>query len=497
MATLWEKVQAATKAAVDAWRTPRLGVTGQQNEAVPLDDLAREQQDRAKRYTLHWSYYNGQFRRPLKVSPNKPDDNVLINHCRRIVDKGVSFLVGKEVTWQLEEGKTTKEEEALEEVWSANRKMSLLHDVALNGGVCGTCYIQILPGRERKEKPRLMNLYPGMVFPEWDPNDIDDVWAYQLRWHSEGKTRRTIWTKSDSGDRWEFWQETLSAQRRWVKEGESGKWDWPWCPIVHGKNLPNPNSFFGLSDLEDADLNDAVNFSASNINRILRLYGHPVPWGYGFGSRDLIVDPGKAVLANNDKAHLQYLQMTSDLGGAMGYLTRLTTDFYKTARVPEMDPSIMSLGAQSGFALRVLYGDLIEKTTTKQLLYGDMLIELMRRLMDYMGHGDDKIVTLTWQDPLPPDVNSEIAALGFDMQAELCSKETASSKRQYDYEVEQERIAAQQAGQVNLGAELLKQFDRGQNLGLKGTNARKIAQAVKSGEKVVDGQPGSKEPVSG
>ena len=475
MATVWEKIQASYKAALEAWRaspTDRV-------KSLPLDDLRPEERDRAAKYELLWRYYGGQFKRPLKVTPGKPDDNVLINHCRRIVDKGVSFLMGQEVEFQLAEGQKTADEKALDEVWKDNHKMSLLHDVALNGGVCGTYHIQIMPDKERASGVRLVNLYPGMVFPEWNPNDVDDVWVYQLRWRSEdGKVKRTIWTLREDGKTWEFFEEVMSGRGRWVKEGASGIWEYSWCPIISGKNLPNPNNFFGLSDLEDADLNDAVNFVASNMNRITRLYGHPVPWGFGFSQKELSVEPGKAVLTNNEKANLQYLQMTSDMGNSLGLLQRYTTDFYKTARVPEMDPSLMTLGAQSGFALRVLYGDLIEKTTTKQLLYGDALVELNRRILDFRGKGDDKIVTVHWKDPLPPDERSEIAALQFDMQAELCSKETASEKRGYDFETENTRLEEEQQGKLNLGEALLTGFNQGKNLGIPQKAPAQAAPAI-------------------
>jgi hypothetical protein len=170
--------------------------------------------------------------------------------------------------------------------------------------------------------------------------------------------------------------------------------------------------------------------------------------------------------------------MTSDMGNSLGLLQRYTTDFYKTARVPEMDPSLMTLGAQSGFALRVLYGDLIEKTTTKQLLYGDALVELNRRILDFRGKGDDKIVTVHWKDPLPPDERSEIQALGFDMQAKLCSKETASKKRGYDFETENERLEEEQKGQLNLGEVLLTNFNQGKNLGIPQKAPAQAAPAI-------------------
>jgi hypothetical protein len=459
--TIWDRLQSALKAAFSAWNDAGSNDFWSGNVGLGIEDLDAEQLERAQRIALLWRYYNGEFERPLHVSPGKPDDNILVNHCRRVVNKGVSFLFGKELQWELQEGEETEEEKALEAVWRANHKMTLLTDLGLNGAVAGTFYLQIVPNESEPEEPRVLSLSPQIVFPEWNPNDVDEVWAYQIRWQEDGRPHRTIWSLDDSMARWEAWTEVRGSRGKWEQEGERTRWDYPWSPILAGQNLPNPNEFFGLSDLEDADLNDAINFSASNINRILRLYAHPVPWGKGFGQKDLMVEPGKAILSQSDQAALQYLQMSSDLGSSLAFWQRLTTDFYKTMQVPEMDPNVMSLGAQSGFALRVLYGDLMEKTEIKRRLYGDAIVETNRRLLDLLGKGDDHLVTLHWQDPLPRDEHSEIAGLQFDAAAGA-SQETILRKRGYDPETEAERRKQEQADQANLGQELLKAFDRGQ-----------------------------------
>jgi hypothetical protein len=463
VATIWERIQAAAKAAINAWQT---------NDSVfgpggLLDDLTPEHRKRAQQYELYWRYYRGQMRRPLKVKPGHRDDNVLINHCRRVVDKGIAFLFGKELVWELVEGEQTEEEKLLDDAWgSIDKRMTILQGVALNGGVCGTYYLQILPGRANtNDSPRILNLYPGIVFPEWDPNDVSKVLAYQVRWRTRTKVHRTIWSLAENGNQWEFWSEVLEGGNRWRKDRDPEIWDFPWCPIVAGQNLINPNEFYGLSDLEDADLNDAVNFVASNINRIIRLYGHPILWGYGFTPQDLKADPGSVILANNgEKALLQYLQMISDLSSSHNFMLRLTTDLYKTARVPEMDPTQVTVGAQSGFALRLLYSDLLEKTETKRRLYGQVIVEVNRRLLDMLGRGDDHIVTLYWKDPLPLNEQERNATDGFELQEGLASKETISKRRGLDYDAEQERIRKAQAEATNLGQLLLQRRAAG-NMG--------------------------------
>lgn len=469
MATFWEKLQRAAKAAAAAWQgtTPGVGEARAKDLAF-IDALTPAQRERLKKYDLLWDYYLGKQKKQLKVATGQADDNVIINHSRRIVNLSSFFLFGKEVRWELTEGKRTADEKKLDEIWgrSTEQRMALLSDVAINGGVCGTAFLQLLPPDDRHDMPRIVNLNPALVFPQWNPDDLADVWVYELRWRSDDKVKRDIYTLTESGG-WEIWHEELVGPR-WAESRPKETWPWQWAPIVHAKNLPLPNEFWGLSDLEDADLNDAVNFIASNTNRILRLFAHPQLWGYGFGEGNIAADPGKIIMARNPQANLQMLQMAGSMGASDTYLHALTEWFYSTAQSIELNPQTASLGAQSGFALRVLHQPLLQTTEIKRQHYGAMIIEANRRLLDMLGRGDDKLTTLHWQDPLPLDEGSQTAWDKFELEMGLASKETVATRRGLDWEQEQERLAkekeaalAEQQAQSNVGAELLKAFERG------------------------------------
>lgn len=423
-----------------------------------------EEQDarRVERYQLLRRYYSGEHRKFLRTKTAKDgtvtDDNVTVNLSRRVVNKSASFLFGKPLQWELQEGGgETPEEQALEEVWKSDEwRQTFLHETAINGGVCGTAYIQMIP-REGM-LPRLVNLDPAIVFPRWNPSDIDEVWAYELRWRNGEEVTRTVHSMQDSGNAWETWTERLQ-QGRWVMEEAPEIWPWSWPMIVHNKNLANPNEFYGLSDLEDADMNDAINAVASNINRITRIFAHPITWGRGFNMDEY--DPSRMLLTNNPDAMMGALELGRDLQSSQDYLRFLRTMFAEITQVPENDPDRLALGAQSGFALRILFGDLLDKTHTKRSLYGQSIVELNRRLLDMMGYGPDKTVTLHWEDPLPVDETSEMTADKFDLEAGLSSVETMQRKRGYDPETEGERIAAQKVQTATIGETLLAAFDRG------------------------------------
>lgn len=464
MATVWERLQAAAKAAVQAWNSAEFfGMAGY--GGVFGDGLSNEQRQRIARYRLLRSYYNGNHKRPLKIKPGNSDDNVLINDSRRIVNKSAAFLFGKDITFQLPAGLTSADSE-FAKFWDQNKKMSFLYEVALNGGVLGDYYVQILPPDVTRKYPRLINLDPCIVFPQYNPNDIEEVLAYELRWHSGDVLYRQIWSQTESGPEgqpgiWMYWTERLERSNTWVETVPKQTWPYLWCPIHHGSNLPNPNEFFGVSDLEDADLNDAVNFTASNLNKIIRRFASPILKAAGFGNKQgMDLNPDNVMYVPSGGS-LELLEMKSTADSSVAFYRSLRQAFYQVSSVPMMDPETMTLGAQSGFALKVLYGDLLEKTEVKRRLYGDVLEQVCKHALEMMGYLSDEGVEIQWQDPLPADVRSDIAALQFDLDAGIASKETVSGKRGYSWEDEQKKIAEEKKAAADLGSEILESYENG------------------------------------
>ncbi|NLD44164.1 MAG: phage portal protein, partial [Chloroflexi bacterium] len=115
---------------------------------VVADDLVRLQ-----RYREAWEAYHGTFPEPLKVRPGQPNDNVIANYARVVVDKGVSFLFGEELRFELDETAYTAEERWLEACWAANGGVTTLQKLALNGAVCGHTFVKLVPARPGQEYP--------------------------------------------------------------------------------------------------------------------------------------------------------------------------------------------------------------------------------------------------------------------------------------------------------------------------------------------------------
>ena len=426
-----------------------------------LAPISPEQRQRQALFSLYWDYYRGRHRKPLKMRSGQPDDNTILNYSRRVVNKGVQFLFGKTIEFEIDGTDVmTRQEEYLAQVWGSDEeKMTLLQEIALNGAVTGTAFVRLYPPQGPGSLPRIVNVDPALLDVITNDDDIDDIRSYRITWKSGDQWKRHR-IDADAGQ-WIISEEVKGAGDRWQLVSDE-IWPWDFPPVVHCQNLPAPNEFWGISDLENADINDAINFTASNINRILRFHSHPKTIGIGFNAAQLqntAVDQFWTI--PNEQAKVFNLEMQSDLASAYAYLQELRNAYSKITGVPELDPAQVNIGALSGFALRILYGDLLELTRMKRNTYGAMLNELNRRILVVSNLGD-MLTRIVWQSPLPEDEQATSEALARDRQAGL-SLQTYMERRGYDWEREQERIAEEQATTDTIGSALLRAFDRGGN----------------------------------
>ena len=252
-------------------------------ENVVADELAR-----LRSYREAWEAYHGDFPAPLKTRVDQVDDNVIVNYARTIVDKGVSFLFGQDIRFELDETQQTDEEEWLDACWSANGGSVLMQKLALNGGVCGHVFAKLVPAPPGRQYPRVIVLDPANVTVGYDPGDIDDVLWYRIQYtgrdaRDELVTYRQIIERD--GNVWQIIDQEARGSESW-RTINTERWPYTWSPVIDCQNLPLPNEYYGLSDLpEDVlRLNRSINFVLSNLARIIRYHAHPKTWGRGFYS---------------------------------------------------------------------------------------------------------------------------------------------------------------------------------------------------------------------
>lgn len=421
--------------------------------------IETEEHARLIQYGQAWKAYFGQYKQPLKVRPGQSDDNIVVNYCRTLVDKGVAFLFGQEPQFEIDEQRRTPPEDWLDAFWKANRKMQLLKKIALNGGVCGHCFVKIVP---HKPYPRLVNISPEYMTVVTDPDDIETVWRYKIQYPALGRngeqlTIRQVIEQQDNG-RWLILDQMATDNNPFVTRNEA-LWSFSWPPIVDCQNLPSPNEYYGISDIEPdvINLNNGINFALSNISRILRFYAHPKTWVRGCQASDLKVAIDEMIILQASDAEMHNLEMMSDLSSSLTFYQRLKEAIYETTSVPEVATGKLDrVGALSGVALRIIYQPLIDKTVTKRENYGEMLGLLNRRALEMGGFGADNETTIRWQAMLPPDSVQERQAAMLDQQLGV-SKDTLLRQLGYDADLERQK---REAEGDDMAETMLTAFDR-------------------------------------
>lgn len=420
--------------------------------------------DRLLLFEKRWKTYEGAVDDALKVEAGKANDNVKLNDARIIVDKGVSFLFGKDVSFDLVEGKKTPEEEYLDEVWFENSKVTTLQKLALNGAVYGTAFLKIkrVPGG----LPRLIVIDPTTISVKLAEDDIDYVESYTIRYPSiDPNTNRPVTIRQEferNGSGWVITDKRGYMDSANLEVVNREVWNYDFSPIVHCQNIVNPNVFWGRSDLED-DVIGAImakNFVISNMMKILRYHGHPKTWTKGVNSADeLKANTDEVIMLQSPNAEIGLLEMQNDLGLSLQVYKNLSDHIHELARVPEVSTGkVESVGQLSGIALEILYQPLLELTESKRNTYGELITETNRRLLAINGMGDRHITKLNWQSLLPKDVQVQANAALTKKQLGV-STDTLLQQLGYDPDLERDK---RERESESLGSALLRKFDSGE-----------------------------------
>lgn len=387
--------------------------------------------DKQKRdIETYWRAYFGIGMAPFKPTVDKKtgvvyDDNVVLGFPRLLVDKGVSLLFGKTLTFDITDVKPDGEEQVyLNKVWKTNNQGLVLNNLGTNGGLCGHSFLRLVPDAltspDGEKVPRLINLDPRMITVVLDPLDYENVLEFQLDWNGfdprtkQENTYQHLFTKMDG-----FWLIKLQYKgprdKNWIII-DLTEWNYDWPPIFHCQNLPVPNQFWGLSDLEGGllDAAKAINYTMSNISRILRFHAHPKTWTTGYvppSDEELEVGPDDITHLPSPEARIGHLEMQSDLSSSVEFYKRLKEALHECARIPELAVGKLdNVGAISGTALQVLYQPLLEKTDTKKTLYGFMLEQLNRRILELRGYVRTGVDN-NWAPIIPSNPSEEASVM--------------------------------------------------------------------------------------
>jgi Phage portal protein, SPP1 Gp6-like len=453
------------------------------------DIVAADEAERHSAYQRAWEAYDGEGPTYLEVEDDV-DDNIRFDYPALIVDKGVSFLVGKEggVALQVkaepqvaEDDEVDPEDEAaaeqtaeeasdeaaaiLGEAWPEHQRQLDFHNLTTNGGVCGHAWARLY------ENGRVAVLDPANCSAEWNEDDVSIVERYIVQWN-------TVDPEDGLGvvRRWRIEPDNAQAPSSWTTfleehDDDTSSWRlldetlWPYdfAPIIDTQNLPSPNTFYGRPDLSKAilDMVEQLESLASDMRRIARLHGHPIPVVIGEDSSriaNIEVAIGSLLAIPNEKAKLGQL-VVAELTSLLELFKELKTSLFEAARIPKVAlGETGNAGPTTGVALKVEYEPLVEKTETKHLTYGYLFIEIARRILA-LRKRENLTVMASWSDPVPSDPKADSEADEADLRMGIVSKQTVAEKRGLDWSTEQERIAEESKGSAEAMA---RAFNRGE-----------------------------------
>lgn len=416
-----------------------------------------------------WKYYDGDHHQPLKVEPGETDDNVIINLCGRIVDKTVEFMgVPKSIELpggvdNVEQGgklvtQRSSDQTALDLFWQYNDIESFVEDTVQSGSIAGHVFLRLInDAAENEVKVALLD--PRLVQVFWNINNTKQLLWYRLQWQVDRRTamRQDIvpnWMLSDapmydSESEWTIFEYSQTGGRKRWDLVQDEKWEYPFAPIVDWKNRRRAHEYYGATDLRQPGLNDAINFTASNIGRILKFHAHPKTVGTGFTAEQLEATSVDSFWTVPDKeAKVQNLEMQSDLSSSLNFLQLLRSEFFSQHRVLDISSVKDKLGQITNFGVRMLFSDQLDNIESKRCVYGPGLGEVSRRVLVIMNKARDMQPTVNWDDPLPVNRLEMLQAAQLEQGLGTASTQTLAQDLGRDYTAEKDKLAEEAATQL-------------------------------------------------
>ena len=443
------------------------------------DEISKRISDNQEIVIRSVDYRRGKHPRQLKAVPGKADDNLVVNFTELITDRSISNVMGDGIKFDLPGDDDSDEQQFINTLMDANKYQILLQRALTFAADGGTGYFKILEGgafgKDGNEYNRIIALNPGHVTMESLPEDVEiihkyviEYWVYDEVARKDRGRREVYQFDFENGERWNIIYYASDDNGRWVETGRD-TWEYDFAPIVHWQNLPNPYEPEGRVELSEnmTVLQDRYNFVMSNMSKIIRHFAHPRSYGVNLGSETKLIwgidEMPSFSGSGEDKPEIVQLEPVGDLAAANQFARDLRQAIFDITRTVDLDSIQDKLGALTNFGLTVLYADTIGKTNVKRLLFGEALLELVRRLLVINGKANTEPGDIIWSQFMPENEKEEIEYLEKDINLGLVSHETASTKRGYEYKNEidkiQEEQRIEQSNRATIGSFLLENFE--------------------------------------
>jgi SPP1 family phage portal protein len=336
------------------------------------------------------------------------EPTITVNYAAAFVNKSTIFLFGNGFAFQSETGEEVSPEiDTLNEIWEDNDKDDLTYKIGINGAVAGDAFVKITYVPET-DKIVLTLLDTQTCFPIYNPFNPDVFDGFKIEY--------IVYTGA-AGDYNDIHLYTEVYQNNRIQiawDGEVKKeFDNPFgfIPIVQFKNIYNPRSPYGVSDLRDLiNLNRSYNEQNTKFQDIVNYHAEPVTLVFGAKMNNLVKGARKVWSGLPINAKVENLQMQSDLPALQTFIDNTKQQMHEIGFIP-----MNALGQEqaisntSNAALQTMYLPLIDKTNAKRITYGKSIRLLNKYILrvNNLIRGtklDENIRhAITWESPLPKD----------------------------------------------------------------------------------------------
>ena len=408
------------------------------------DALQTRDAARLRRYREYLDFYEGKH----WLRPRNGRSSLTLNYARAVVDKGVSYLLGRGLGFAVpaEAGGLGPEaaqraERLLYEVYQDNDLDTVDLAAALNAALLGDAVFKLFydPADGRI---RVVNVDPLGFFPRWSGDDLGALWRADLVYRLAGDEAERLYGRSFDKlgtrgevavvERWTATEFSLSLDGRVIRSGPN---PYGFIPFVHLPNLQPPNENWGVSDLRDLiGLNRALNERMSDQADLIRYHADPPVVFRGVSDHtDLAVGPGTVwdIPADAEVKLLEWQGTAPAVGDHLDRLLRAIYEVSETPRTAFGDSGRLL----SGVALETELRPLIQKTLRKRVTWTAALRRrnaLILKLAERYGLGGagpgefaPYRTRVIWPPMIPKDDAQEVQNNLALVQAGLRSHRTA------------------------------------------------------------------------
>lgn len=345
-----------------------------QEKPAYVRELELQEETRLRNYAEFWRLYRGDHWDESEMDTDRPTPTK--NKCMIIVNKSISFLVGKPFT-------VNYPDESAETLLAPYVNMLLRNSgglanlgflAAQMGSVTGDVFLKSVydpsvPMGVRIEVCDSSDVSVRYNFRDYrncNPDQAQISWRFLDHEEIEGtpvmRTKTETWTDIQ---KFVYIDEEFNA-------AESGVNLLGQVPIVHIRNLPIGKSPYGMSDIEQLEpLNKLLNSQLRRFKEDVDYHGDPVTLLFGARVSELERGANKLWANLPAKARVENLTLDTDFPAQQKFMEYLDESIHEIGNVPKDSVSgKTAVSNTSGVALHTLFMPLVELTDRKRLMYG-------------------------------------------------------------------------------------------------------------------------------